>query len=253
MHMQGPTFRLPALMAAAFGAVGLYIAWSASTAGTSLTVGLAIVATAMLFLLVFVFTAGWNRKERERPVAKKIPVPRPEAKPEPVVPIPDLLDEPTAKPTPKAEKQMKRATGGINFEYPDELVQPARAPEQFSAPLEFQSVPRGTVITTDRTAAAAPRAYGQPIANREAPPTAELTQKYTGGAPMMRDILMRPTVEQIPEFQAELADPMQHPSMIPRTMVRGKCGQCDTLLLAPKQRPIKLRCPSCTRATLLEA
>ncbi len=232
MHMQAPTLRLPAFMAAAFGIAGLYIAYTAIQAGSDATVGLAIAAGAMLLLLVFVFVAGMRPKEvPPRPVAKRVPTP---------------------KPTRDDKKRAKHvAAGGIDFEYPD--AGPAAAPTEFTPPVEFQDNARGTVVTTNPGQASMPRAYGQPIEERPLPPHAGLTDKYTGGAPMVREILTQPTVQEIPEFRAEMADPMQHPSMIPPNTVRGKCGQCDTLLLAPTQRPIKLRCPSCNRATLLES
>ncbi len=30
-----------------------------------------------------------------------------------------------------------------------------------------------------------------------------------------------------------------------RDMTRGKCSQCESVIWAPKQRPILLKCPSC--------
>ncbi len=245
--MQGPTLRLPATMAAAFGAAGLYIAYTAMQAATDATLGLAIAAGSMLLLLVFVFVAGMRKAApAQKPVAKRVPTPalmQAAPEPEPVAPKMSRQDKKRAK---------HAAKGGIDFEYPDDEVAPA-APTQFEPPQGFQDPPRGTVVTTDPTQAQMPRAYGQDIQERAPPAHAGLTQKYTESTPMVREILTQPTVADIPEFRAEIADPMQHPSMIPPNTVRGKCGQCDTLLLAPTQRPIRLRCPSCTRATLLEA
>lgn len=228
-------------MAIVFGAAGLYIAWSAFGQGTDPLIGLTITGVAMVLLFMFTFAAGMRRTVKEHPVAKRVPV----------APV-EIAEAPTPVKMSRDDKaRAKHAqSGGIDFEYPDELVE---APTEFEPPVGFQEPPRGTVVTTDRATARPPRAYGQPVQEREMPSHAALTQKYTDGAPMMRDIMTKPTLEQIPEFQAELADPMQHPAMLPPNTVRGKCGQCDTLLLAPTQRPIKLRCPSCTRATLLEA
>lgn len=225
------TFRLPAFMALVFGAVGLYIVWTAFEAGTDPAVGLAIAGAALVALFIFTMGAGWTRRApEEKPVAKRVPLPADTPMPEP-------------------------ASSGLNFEYPDEDVTPA--PTAFEPPVEFVEPepvgqPRGTVITTDPVAAKPPRAFGQDLVEPEAPAHAPLTRKYTQDTPMMRTILGKPTLAEIPEFRAEMADPMMHPHMMPPETVRGKCGQCDALLLAPTQRPIKLTCPSCERTTLLE-
>lgn len=48
-----------------------------------------------------------------------------------------------------------------------------------------------------------------------------------------------------------LAREVARNSKTPEGMAKGQCGTCDTILLAPKVRPIKLRCPKCQKVTSL--
>ncbi|MEA3189491.1 MAG: hypothetical protein QOD77_73 [Thermoplasmata archaeon] len=50
---------------------------------------------------------------------------------------------------------------------------------------------------------------------------------------------------------AKVAPPGGDPDFTPDGMARGKCGGCETILLAPQERPIHLRCPKCGKVTKL--
>ena len=48
-----------------------------------------------------------------------------------------------------------------------------------------------------------------------------------------------------------LAREVARNSKTPDGMAKGQCGTCDAILLAPKVRPLKLRCPKCQKVTQL--
>lgn len=50
---------------------------------------------------------------------------------------------------------------------------------------------------------------------------------------------------------AKVAPPGTDPDFTPGGMARGKCGGCETILLAPQERPLNLRCPKCGKVTKL--
>jgi hypothetical protein len=57
----------------------------------------------------------------------------------------------------------------------------------------------------------------------------------------------------VPTVLAKPAAPdKQDPDWMPEGMTRGMCSKCKTVLLAPQQRPINLRCPRCDKITLLK-
>lgn len=220
------SYRMAGTMAFLMGGAGLFVSWFGyQGAAAVIPVGLGVAAVSLLLMLGFVLASGPKAAPRMHPRAAAVPTP----------PI-----EPKAAPLPKA--------GELHFEYPETTQPPPVAIE----PIGVE--PRGTVVTTDPVAARPPRSMGRPVPTE---PTVrarheELAHKYTGGTPMVREILMQPRMDDVPEFQAEIADPTMHPSRMPHGTVRGKCGQCHTLLLAPTLRPIKLACPSCHKVTLLE-
>lgn len=55
----------------------------------------------------------------------------------------------------------------------------------------------------------------------------------------------------VPVVIARIGDPKDDPDWTPQGMARGKCGGCNAILLAPPERPIRLRCPKCEKETLL--
>lgn len=112
----------------------------------------------------------------------------------------------------------------------------------------------------------------QPGKAAEAPtPTRhrELADRYTQTTPMLRQIMEDEVggsvdgpdaradgaggqAQAIREVEAEKDSGEFDPDWSPGDRARGRCGECDTVILAPKQRPIKLRCPVCSKVTLLE-
>lgn len=48
-----------------------------------------------------------------------------------------------------------------------------------------------------------------------------------------------------------LAREVARNAKVPEGMAKGQCGTCDAILLAPKVRPLKLRCPKCQKVTAL--
>jgi len=55
----------------------------------------------------------------------------------------------------------------------------------------------------------------------------------------------------VPVVIARIGDAKDDPNWTPTGMARGKCGGCGALLLAPPERPIRLRCPKCDKETML--
>ncbi len=55
----------------------------------------------------------------------------------------------------------------------------------------------------------------------------------------------------VPVVIARIGDAKDDPNWTPAGMARGKCGGCGSLLLAPPERPIRLRCPKCDKETML--
>lgn len=55
----------------------------------------------------------------------------------------------------------------------------------------------------------------------------------------------------VPTVLARPAAGNQDPDWVPEGMTRGVCSKCKTVLLAPKQRPVNVRCPRCDKITLL--
>ncbi|HLF16577.1 MAG TPA: hypothetical protein VI796_03995, partial [Candidatus Thermoplasmatota archaeon] len=83
----------------------------------------------------------------------------------------------------------------------------------------------------------------------------ELGDRYTQNTPMVREILAATT------GGTQVA--MQAPTVLARTLPneeaaapanasKGRCGGCGTVLVAPRTRPINLRCPRCDKVTLLK-
>ncbi|MEK6985438.1 MAG: hypothetical protein AABX89_03525 [Candidatus Thermoplasmatota archaeon] len=69
------------------------------------------------------------------------------------------------------------------------------------------------------------------------------------------------SVEAVAVPRASLRAPSEPPTVLarevarnaktPEGMAKGACGTCNAILLAPKVRPLKLRCPACQKVTLV--
>lgn len=131
--------------------------------------------------------------------------------------------------------------------------------------------PRGSVAGVPVARTAEPIVRGEPLvaAPRDprlwpdrrpgpgtvAPKRQELTRKYTQTTPLVRGILAgsgsTAVYEHIPEVTAELPRPGQVQNQWPEDKTRGRCGSCNTIVFAPTVRPLRLRCPACSKTTLL--
>lgn len=80
----------------------------------------------------------------------------------------------------------------------------------------------------------------------------DFAAKYTQDTPQVREILTTGGQSRPQRIRAKHADPSMPTNQLPPATMRGKCGDCDTLLLAPIHRPLELECPECARVTLLE-
>lgn len=56
----------------------------------------------------------------------------------------------------------------------------------------------------------------------------------------------------VPTAIARVAGPNDDPEWNPPGTTRGRCSGCSTMLYAPQERPIHLRCPKCEKLTLLK-
>lgn len=80
-------------------------------------------------------------------------------------------------------------------------------------------------------------------------PRQQFTEKYTRTTPLVRSIIDNGPPEPKPAPQPGAG---QFQAAPPPDKTRGACGRCGTILLAPKERPIKIRCPVCSKTTLLD-
>jgi hypothetical protein len=82
----------------------------------------------------------------------------------------------------------------------------------------------------------------------------EFADRYTREAPTLRAILddAPRATPPVPEQIASRAPGDMNTDFVAPGMSVGSCGQCRTLLLAPQQRPLRLKCPECAKVTLLE-
>jgi hypothetical protein len=105
------------------------------------------------------------------------------------------------------------------------------------------SVPRGAVVDERPP----PPPIPEVVRSRH-----DFAAKYTQDTPQIREILTHTSSKRPQRIRAKHADPTVHTSKLPPATMRGKCGECNTLLLAPTHRPVEMECPECQRVTLLE-
>lgn len=139
--------------------------------------------------------------------------------PEPVQPIPQMMPEPTPQPAPQAR------------------VAPAKEHYDYNTLGGEWPVRETRNSLGQTTGVQGPRSS----VNRQ-----HLANKYTGSAPMVREILREDEDRPVKEVFAKPAKgPLAH------NAIRGKCGSCGLMIDAPKFRPVKVRCPRCSKTTLM--
>ena len=264
MHMQSGIgragFLLLALVVFAVGAFGFALTWAAfkASASTFFWMGLGVAGAAMVLLYLFAsFAPG-------RADAPRAPVPAPS----PAAPAPK----------PKAEAQ--------DFEFNDYQPAPKAAPEDLvlppafqdakppgaeaQAPVEFQAAPKAAPsrprpeASSGRDPSAWPGQKGQSAWSHhvshqrrvqdevaDSRRRHEMADRYTQNTPTMRAILEEKP-QATPERLADRAPRDMNTDFVAPGMSIGQCGQCKTLLLAPEERPLRLKCPECAKITLLE-
>ena len=99
------------------------------------------------------------------------------------------------------------------------------------------------------------RRGGPAVGAKAVPRHQQLAQKYTQNTPLVRGILsgggQTEVFEEIPEVTAVLIPPRIPAGYLPDGHVRGRCGKCEAPLFAPSARPVRLRCPKCSKTSLL--
>lgn len=244
-------YRLLALVFLAVGLLGLVLAWVAAPVlvDTALTVAAATVAAALmaLFALAMVLTAGGTAATPSAPG--------------PMAP---------QRATPSSGPASAGAPGALEFEYGDgpARTEPLSGDDEFHAVLHRADTsdepvrtapPAGS--TTDwpvRTPKHARPAPEEPTPEPRRNVARELADRYTTETPMVRAILSAshdgPSAshEPVREVTAKRVEPGVRPGDAPRGTKMGRCGGCNSVLLAPTERPLRLRCPRCRRVTLLK-
>lgn len=79
-----------------------------------------------------------------------------------------------------------------------------------------------------------------------------MSSARTAPAARPRATSMQVRKHEVPVVIARIAGPDDTMAWVPKDMGRGKCSGCGSIVLAPKARPIRLRCPKCEKLTLLE-
>lgn len=240
-------YRLLALVFLAVGALGLVLAWSGVPAPREnvLLIGAATAAAALaaLFILALVLSSGRVATQASTP-------------PSPSATAPTASDPPPFDPT------------DLDFEYGERpaRTEPLSGDDEFHAVLHradgSQADPGPDRDSRDwpvRTPKHGRPATQAPPSPEPHPTTArELADRYTADTPMVRSILSAahegPSQAHAPVRQvtAKQVEPGVRPGDAPSGTRMGRCGGCNTVLLAPMERPLRLRCPRCRRVTLLK-
>lgn len=256
--MQASTSKALAFAAAVAGFVGLALAL---VGGPAAAVGTLVAAAALLALLALAWLAHDVQGARDAPAE-----PQPEPAGSPASPdlgfdyaepdmFPDQEEEhpapeptPTPPPAPPApaidlDSPLQRALAGL----PPKPSAPARFSPRMPVIPEDEPgdgpvrrarrlVPSGQTLGEKREAARQAKA---------APEEVEFTVvPHAPRAPVRPAVVPTP---QVPLATARVAGKGRAPA----DLARGQCSGCGTLLWAPKQRPLNLRCPQCDKITLL--
>ncbi|MEA3203126.1 MAG: hypothetical protein QOI63_799 [Thermoplasmata archaeon] len=256
--MQASTSRVLAFTAAVLGFVGLALGLAG---GVVAVAGLVVAAFALLCLLALAWVAS-EAAPRAMAAPAALPETVPTSNPDFEYAEPDMFphqenegaeDELVARglPAPPAagepvidlDSPLQRALAGL----PPKPSAPGRYSPRMPVIPEGEEeaepvrrarrlVPSGQTLGEKREAAKKAKA-------KPAPDEMEFTV-----VPKPRAV--RPAVvraEKVPLVVASLAGK----GAPPVDLARGKCSGCDSLLWAPKTRPINLRCPNCDKITLL--
>lgn len=283
MHMQQGIgragFTLLALVTFAIGAFGFALAWTAFTQGaaTFFQMGLGVAAVALLALFLFAAFRPTATSTTETPVAAPASTPAPraapaatadvgfefddyapaaKAAPEELV-LPQAFKEAPPTPTPDAAVEFKPVNKSLDTAI--EQVVEAAAPAPTSTPTKDPAAwpgARGKSSWTNQVEHRRKVESQVGDANRRH----ELAEKYTRTTPTLRAILDDgvPPAKQaeakpdVPEKLADRAPGDMNTDFVAPGMSVGQCGQCKTLLLAPEERPLRLKCPECAKVTLLQ-
>ncbi len=236
-----------------FGGLGLGTAYLAIQEGSPrfFELGLGLGAVAMVGLFGFAFYAPWL-------VTGQPMVPRPKRKPQAAEPAPT---EPVAAPGPSGKAPEPAVD--LGFEYNDAEPAAKAAPDQLVVPPAF--VPSGA----GRDPAAWPERRGSRPTGRPGTEKSdwtvkmeqkarvadmvedshrrqELKDRYTAETPLVRAAMSEP-----PMHVAERAPEGMGPGFAAPGLSVGQCGRCKTVVMAPDQRPLRLKCPECAKVTLL--
>lgn len=99
----------------------------------------------------------------------------------------------------------------------------------------------------------APTASPAPAPTNEPEVRAELRERYTQNTQLVKEIL-NPQAEapRVPRVVAQRWTPRMGDAT-PAGTTRGRCSQCQAIVVAPTARPIDLACPVCENVTRLKA
>ncbi len=280
MHMEkgiGRTgYILLASVVFAIGVFGFLLSWTAfqAEAYQFFGMGLAVAGVGLLGLFLFaVFAPLYDAPRGDKPAAKRPAAPEPPVKadaakqefefddyqpaakaaPEEVV-IPPAFKEETP-PMPNAAPVEFTTVSKAEAEKPPVAVAAAPATPAARDPANWPGKRGTSTWTKQQERAQAIKQEVDHSARRR-----EMADRYTANTPQMRAI-MEPAVPKepqadeapaVPEKLADRAPVDMNTDFVAPGMSVGQCGQCKTLLLAPEERPLRLKCPDCAKVTLLK-
>lgn len=238
---------LLAVVLLAVGALGLGATYYAHLDGTMrfFELGLALSAVGLVGLFGFAAWAPWLGGA-PRPARRAASVPAATA----------------AAPSAATPSPARTPSPGPDFEFNDAQPAAKAAPESLVMPQAFarETLP-GMGSARDPTDW--PERRGRPAGANEwnakvghrqrieqmvedSPVRKEMQERYTRTTPTVRGIMQDP-----PLHVAERAPPGVQPGFAAPGMSVGQCGRCQTVVMAPDARPIRLKCPQCAKVTLL--
>ncbi len=206
--------------------------------------GLGLAAVALVSMFGFAAWAPWLAGPPRAPKAPK-------------------AEKPTEAPKSVEEPAPAQATRDLEFEYPDAAPAPRAAPEALVIPQAFEESAAPMPHAARDPAAWPERRTKRPSTQKsdwtarvereakaaemlDSSKRRDMQERYTEDAPMVRGILQDP-----PMHVAERAPQGLGPGFTAPGMSVGQCGRCKAVVMAPDQRPLRLKCPECAKVTLL--